>query len=329
MSVCPWVFGIGRSGLVGLICLAGACVSYGADAPKQPIEIVLVPKPAVNTNINEEEPAKTRNSDKVPPGAVHSPNLEDSLHGAHPLVAFPTEAQPLTQSEQEWIGGGRNRVFMTPEELTSDTEVEKLLGTKGSDKDGVSKGATTALERDYMQLWDADHQGVKNQLNNEVDSEPSYGAKNWFKTAKAGDHADHSFEGTTHRSENPFSTRTDEGISKPERPESSSDAFNLNAGAGAQSDEEVREEKEQEAHIEAFKQIWNIDQPATLSEPASGESGSVAASVSGAQPIVGAASPAVSQSSPQESSSASQSAQNSQRTSPMRQPNFTAPRFRF
>jgi hypothetical protein len=143
----------------------------------------------------------------------------------------------------------KNWVFMTPDDMVGEAESD-LSGGFDKDKDGPDKKATSAMERYYQHLYDSDHAAATNQ-GVKLDSD------SWSKTTNSvvGDSA--------RSSDGMFSTTSDSGFfqSSP-RATTFSDVFGSSGDAAPSSAETIRLQQAQKEHMESFKQLWDIDQPA-------------------------------------------------------------------
>lgn len=317
MIFSPLSFQIRRATLGTLICLAGICLARAGDDHGQPIEIVPM-HGAPGTNLTESL-LPTRNLDNVLPGAIHPFNLYEPSQDMPEQYVPP--ARPLTQREQEWLDRRRNWVFMTPEELMSDTEADKILGLKDDQKDRQDKEPTTAMERYYQHLYESDRPAAANQFS---DSDSGLGDKQTNSLFSVGQ-MDGPAHGLDSPFESPFNSRPDPGIFQPARATAFSDVFDLNTDTTTPSEETIREKKEAEAHMDAFKEMWGISQPSSSSF-ASSSSSSFSAAI---QPVFGTASPSASSSTGPQNSSSSQDTLSSDRSMLMQHPTFNVPQRRF
>jgi hypothetical protein len=140
----------------------------------------------------------------------------------------------------------KNWVFMTPEEMMgTDIEVDP-----GKDADGQK---LTVMERYYQRLYDADHKGVTNDIG-KID------VPSWNRATNA-----FSVEGSSY---SPFSIAPDSDIFQTTRASVFAPTFDTGSGAAMPTPEEVRQQAEQKAHMDSFKQLWDIDQPKALAPSA-------------------------------------------------------------
>jgi len=209
---------------------------------------------------------------------------------------------------------------MTPEELMSLPEADEMQAITNYNENPWGKKSGTAMERYYQRLVDSEHSTTTNKPGD------------W--SSESGDNETNSVFGTEQNEnqnvarlfDSPFMSHTDRGIFQPDRATDFSDVFDSNPDPATMSDEEIRAQKEQEAHMDAFKQLWNIDQPAASSFTSSPGSGGTFPS---AQPGLAAPNPSPSVSSAQQNPSSSQDTLSIQRSLLMQQPNFNVPQRRF
>lgn len=329
----PSISDVRRAGMAGLVCLAAVCICRAGDEEGRLIEVVPAHSALINTNVNGSSGESRGDLDKLLRGTTRSFDPLDNAEEGRAAPYKPPQARPLTPREQEWLERRKDWVFMTPEELISEKGADELLGIKDYDKNGdEKKPAGTALERYYQHLLDSDHPTTTttNKLRDWA-SDSDSPDKDTNSIVRLDQHeSDYSqlpFEGT-------FNSRSDPGIFQPHRAESFADTFNGNTESSAQREEReeaLRVEKEQKAQIEAFKQIWNLDQPAPVpvaSSPTPISTAPAADPFNAVQPVLGAATPSLSASSPQQSSSSSQQTLPSERANnlPMHPPQVVNPR---
>lgn len=315
-----------RAGLAGLLCLTSVCISNAGDSQGQPSDAAPA-HVTINKNVNApvSEPGKSLD-DAVPNWSQPNDTLNSSQDALPPYR--PPVARPLTQREQEWLDRRKNWVFMTPEELMSETDADKMLGIKDYKESGEPKKPTSALERYYQHLLDADHTSTTNKTKNSRDWVSESWDNETNSTAGAGEKANDYY--APHFFDNPFNQRSDQGSQRP-RPDAFSDVFDLNTDTTTRSDNVDREKKELEAHMEAFKQLWDIDQPAPLALPSHSASSSAGSggALATAQPTLGTASLPTSGASAQPPQNTLTTERNSGTSMLMMHPSFTAPQRRF
>jgi hypothetical protein len=242
MSFRPSILDLCRAAIAGLVCVVSVTVSRGGE----PIEVVPPRGTEVQTNIEQAQPTGTKNFDDVGPHAPRSFHLPVSS----PALPPPTPqqpARPLTEREKELQDLRKNWVFMTPDDMVGQAESD--LSGFDKDKDGLNKKATTAMERYYQHLYDSDHAAATNQ-STKLDSDSWAGATN-------------SVVGDSVHNDGMFSTTPDAGVFQSPRANTFSDVFGSSANTAQSSAETIRLQEAQKEHMESFKQLWDIDQPAT------------------------------------------------------------------
>ena len=316
MSFRPLSFDVYCAGLAGLICLAGIGASEAQDMRPQSIEIVPARRTTINTNINQSQPAETKNFEDIFPGGTHP---YPSARSTEEVPLIPPSQSAPSQREKDWLDRRRNWVFMTPEDMAPGKTAEETLGLKQYDQNGEEKKPTTVMERYFEHLYSSD-QGATNQFS-KPDSDPWNSETNSVIDVGRNENSSRTFA-------SPFDTRPDPGVFQPVRPGNFSDTFGVNEDANMPSPESIRARQEQQAHMESFKQLWNLDQPAPVaasSLPAMGGPASGSSSLSGLPQVLTAASASANRSSAQAPVSY-QPPPTSVRTAPP-QPDFTAPHF--
>jgi hypothetical protein len=249
MSFRPLNLDICRAGVAGLICLACAGLSRAQDMRPQPIEIVPLHGSVINTNIDDSRPIDAANLDGLSPRAPHPFRLPQN-NGALPPP--PRTSAPSAQ-ERDLLDRRQNWVFMTPEDAAG---TDQQTDSGGYEKDGTDKKPATALQRYFQRLYDSDRSTGTNQLG-KIDSD------SWTKITNSVT------VGGAPSGLGVLNTVSDPGIFEPARKDSFSDVFSGDTGAALPSPEAVRLKAEQEAHMDSFKQLWNIDQPTVAAAPAS------------------------------------------------------------
>lgn len=252
MSFRLFSLNICRAGLAGVVCLACTGALRAGDKGPQNVEVVPLRGDAAETNVDQFQPAGTKDFKAMTPLVPHpfrfgTPAQGGTLPPPQPQVVLPS------QRDQELLDRRRNWVFMTPEDMAG-SAAEKSLN--GYEKDGEEKKSVTVMQRYYQHLYDSDRQAATNQVGR-ID------ADSWTRMTN-------SVGGDGMRSvDSPFNTTPDSGIFQPARANSFSSLFGSDNSATGQSQEDVRLQAEQQAHIENFKQLWNIDQPAATPVSAS------------------------------------------------------------
>jgi hypothetical protein len=241
MSVRPFILSICRIGLAAFVCALSAGVSRAEDEGSKPIEIVPSSSAAIDTNALK-EPLENRLF-----GGRFAPHAPQRLFGNGPgqgpmplMPPPPQQAAPPSQRDKELMDRRRNWVFTTPEEMMG-TDV-KIEPGKNDDQN------LTVMERYYQRLYDADRNASTNGLS-KMDK-PS-----WNRATNA-----FSVEGS---SPSPFYSAPDSSVFQPAHVSFFAPPVNSNPGGGLAmpSPEEIRLQQEQQAHMDSFKQMWDIDQP--------------------------------------------------------------------
>jgi hypothetical protein len=258
-----------RAALAGLagLAFAGAARAEGA----RDIEIVPFHNTSLDTNFDQP------GQDDAPGSKVWSPTAPRSLRPSPQQRPTPLpQSQPtVSQEEQQLLDRRRNWVFMTPEDYAA-TDPRTGKSLFGADKDKNEN--MTAMERYYHRL----EQSARPATNDFSGSNPdrSTAATNYFDNAVRN--TDSGLFGET-----PFNSRPETGIFQAITAGNSANVFGGNGSIPAQTPEESRLQTEQKAHMESFKQLWNIDQADSAATP-------VAAQPSGlidSAPLFGASTP--------------------------------------
>ena len=153
----------------------------------------------------------------------------------------------------------RNWVFMRPEDYaTMDPKTGKrLLGDDHAEDDNM-----TAMERFYHRLEQSGKSSATNDFSRLIpDRDRSIGASNYLGSALPNTDAGPF-------GANPFNAAQQAGIFQPITSGNSGNAFGTDNSVPMQTPEEARQQAEQKAHMENFKQLWNIDQAGTAVTPA-------------------------------------------------------------
>lgn len=316
--------------LAGVI-LASFCIFVPGNLFAEPIQVVPANGSTISTNINQDEgqAAPRKDFEAMTPAAPRPLMPEDSMQGLAPTMMPPPPARTLTPREKELLDRRRNWVFMTPEELMSNPSTEEMLGLKQYDKDGVERDPTTAMERYYERLIASSRHMATNQWDRDSDS--------WMKmtngmTTGIGEQNDDNARAFDNPFNSPFNSSPTPGVFQPMRPNTFSDVFGTGPDTTMATPEMVQSEKEEKAHMDSFKQMWDIGQPSTPAAVSASSSGGFSTSGSGAfpslQPVLSTATPSLSGSSAQPNSTSSQPRPTSLHTTPPR-PNFTIPQRQF
>jgi len=194
--------------------------------------------------------------------------------------------QSATEREKELIDRRRNWVFMTPEDFAksgSDKDV-----SPGSEKNDDGK-PTTAMERYYQHLYDLDQASATNQLGNtKLDRDSWATNSSQWNSPRQGDPG---FAGS------PFNPTADSGFFQPAKADSFVNIFSSDRDPSLPSPEQVREQAEQKAHMDSFKELWDMT-PAPASSISTPTPVVTAAPVSGFNTVQSAMQPALNALSP-------------------------------
>ena len=158
--------------------------------------------------------------------------------------------------EKELQDRRRNWVFMTPEDYASPDQKKD-----GLEKDDGNKKSGTAMERFYQRMYDSEQVSATNQFG-ALDSDRLIGRTNLLN----GD-ARNSPGGVF--SEAPVTPNPEIQIFQSVQRNGFASVFNSDSSENLRSPEAIRAEAEQKAHMESFKQLWNIDQPPAAAPVAS------------------------------------------------------------
>jgi len=278
-----------RASLAGLLCLAGVWISRAGDDSRESMIYVPSQSSGGGANAQHELPADARRFESRLPGTQH--HLIQSGNSLEGVPAPPPPPLParLTQKEQDDIDRRANWVFMTPQEIMLGYEAGRALEEKKPyhEMDDVNEAIgqpTSAVERYYKRLLDPARFGVTNAVTRQ-ESESTDRATNYFGFEESAQRR------TSEAFGNPFNNPPARGIFESENRKTFLDIFRVNGDSSTPSAEELREQKQEQAHIESFKQLWDIGQPAsTVSStlPVSGGSVSGANSFQSGQTIMGA-----------------------------------------
>lgn len=210
----------------------------------------------------------------------------------------PTQSQQtLSKEEQQLLDRRRNWVFMTPEDYAnSDSKDDKNPFSSDNNNN------MTAMERFYHRLEQSSKSAETNAFS-QINSDRSNSQTNLFDTAglRNNNTADPNmamFGQTPFSSSVPADAGVFQSITSGNGGNSSSDSGNVFGSSSpvtAQSPEEVRAQAAQKAHMENFKQLWDIDQ-ATRTTTATTPVSPVAAPSAGgidSAPLFGASTPGI------------------------------------
>jgi hypothetical protein len=155
----------------------------------------------------------------------------------------------------------KNWVFATPEDISGENS-EKDISITGEDKSENGNRPTTAMQRYYQHLYDSDHAMATNQFGR-LDSSDQNAGTNSVISAFQNPAGNASFISS------PFNAVSDSDSFQSARPTVFSDIFGSDTGNNTPSPESVRLKAEQKSHMDDFKELWNIDQPAAAPVSAS------------------------------------------------------------
>lgn len=249
MSFRPFNWEICRASVAGAFFLACIAISRGGDFQTQSTEISLSADSNQDTNTTQLQLGDSPSSQFFLPHAPNTfrmPNRPANLPPPRPQVTISSD------KEKELLDRRKNWVFMTPEEMMgTDPESQKDSDSPDGKYDKNGQEKVTVMERYYQRLYDSDHeQKTTNQLN-------KFDADSWTKTSSAFDPADN------RQGIGPFNSTPDLGVFQQTHTGNSQGIFGGGRNVPALTPEEVRLKAEQDAHMESFKQLWNIDQPQT------------------------------------------------------------------
>lgn len=320
MGFKPFSLTVQRARLAVFACVAGVSFWQARTACSRPIEVVPTQGSTISTNVNQSErPRKDFTS--MMPGPRRSWIPGDSQDAIAPSMMPPPSNQRLSAREKELLDRRRNWVFMTPDELMSGKEPGEMLGIKEYDKYGNEKEPMTAMERYYEHLLAPDRSSATNQFG-KTDSDSWDKETNALTGAQQTDDKAHPFD-------SPFNNSPAQEVFRPMRPTSFSDVFGTSSGDNNPDDPEtIRVRREQESHMDSFKQLWDMGQPAgAASGPAFGNSASSPSAFPSVQPVLGTATPSLSSSASRSGTTAQSSAAPFHATPAP--PSFTMPPRRF
>jgi hypothetical protein len=252
MSFRPFHLNICRAALAGLLCLGAVEVSRAGD----PIEVVpFKGSTTVNTNFDQAPSSDSEDFQSMFPHASRSLGSQPRP-GVAPPMPQPQTAAP-NQQEKELMDRRRNWVFMTPEDFAK-PDSGKDWSTDDSKGDGKP---TTAMERYYQHLYDLDRASSTNQLGA---LKPDRGS--WVTNSNSS--WSDPRKGDSDFGSSPFNTSSDPGIFQPAKANDFSSVFGSDKDAMLPSPEEVRAQAEQKAHMDSFKELWNMNPPPVAAAPA-------------------------------------------------------------
>ena len=252
----------------------------------------------MDTNFDQPSPEDTQTFKAWSP---HAPRPPVQFQPPGVVMAPLPRPQPTAdaQREKELQDRRRNWVFMTAEDFASPDGKKDGLGNDDKDKKSM-----TAMERYYQRLYDSDHAAATNQFDR-----PEMDRLN-ARTNLVGGEVRNPDRGVF--TEVPFSPTSEFDVFQPMRRSGGfADVFSSDTRDTMPTPETVRVEAEQKAHMESFKQLWNIDQP-----PAAAPVSSSASTPVDSGPLFGLSSPGVQSVNPLGSLDGGHSAQQSQTPAP-------------
>lgn len=244
-----------RAGIIGFACLAFAGASRAGEGSRN---IEIVPRhdgTPLDTNFDESSPADGQTLKAWLPSAPNG--VRSASRPGQAMILSPPPRQQTTISlerEKELLDRRKNWVFMTPEDYASSDDKKSELG----DKD-VDAKPTTAMQRFYQHLYDVDRPAATNQFNKSDSTR--FGQENNSPASDLNNSTGGAF------GENSFSTEMRSGVFQSAHRSDFSNPFGSDNNSSLRTPEEIRMEAEQKAHMESFRQLWNIDQPAAPAAP--------------------------------------------------------------
>src|SRR6185437_12856542 len=297
MSFRPCNLNICRALVAGVLCLAG----FGSLRAGEPIEVVPFQGSApVDTNFDGGLPSDTQNLPALFPQSAHSFSVPRGAARNAPPPQQPQNATP-SRREKELMDLRRNWVFMTPEDFAKSGSEKDMSLDDEKAKDGKT---TSAMERYYQHLVDLDQASATNQLGNMRPDRDSWTTNSspWVDPGK----------GDSGFASSPFDTAPDSGIFQSKASAFAS-VFGSDNDSGLPSPEQVRAQAEQKAHMDSFKELWNMT-PAPAAAPVSTPTPVAASSDSGFNTVQSSIRPALNALSPPLTSGSSSSIQPIQRS---------------
>jgi hypothetical protein len=237
-----------RAGIVAFVCLVFAGISRGGEGARN-IEVVPLHGTSMDTNFNQ---SSTEDSQAFKNWSPHAPNSFKAQVPPGQTMSMP-HPQPTVNSEheKELMDRRRNWVFMTPEEYASPD------GKDGSDDKDGNKKSTTAMERYFQRMNNSEQAGLTNSFN----SARLNGRTNLMEGGEVRQPDQGVF------AEVPFNPAPGVQVFQPARRNDFADVFGSDTQGTLRTPETIQAEAEQKAHMESFKQIWNIDQPPAAALP--------------------------------------------------------------
>jgi hypothetical protein len=240
-----------RFAIVGLACLAFAGAAHAGEGSR---DIEVVPfHDSRGTNFSQLPQNESKNFNVWQPVAPHS--VVPSSPGTK-LTPLPRSQQSVTKEEQQLLDRRRNWVFMRPEDYaTMDSKTGKnVVGTDNESDDNL-----TAMERYYHRLEQPGKPSATNDFSQMNPDRSSAGLNSFAGTLPNTDVRPF---GAT-----PFNSTPEAGVFQPLASADSAKVFKNESSDIVLSSDEVRIQAEQKAHMENFKQLWDIDQASSAAAP--------------------------------------------------------------
>jgi hypothetical protein len=256
MSFRPFSLDVCFGGLALFVFLACAGSSRAEDAASRPIEIVPSHGKTIDTNSDQFHPIDSRKLDPLVPRGLQSFQADQPV-----VLPRPAQQNAPSQSERDLLDRRRNWVFMTPEEFSGQTP-EKDISIVGETEANGNR-PITAMQRYYQRLYDSDHSIATNQFSKSD-------AAGWNTATNSVGPGFQNNGGSTFVTSS-FNPIRDAEVFRATRPTVFSDIFgSSDTDSGTPSPESVRLKAQQKEHMDNFKELWNIDQPAAapISTPA-------------------------------------------------------------
>jgi len=245
------------------VCLAlvGAC--RGGEGARN-IEVVPLHGTAMDTNFYQTTPTDMQTINAWSP---HAPRPIQAPPPGKSTLPRPQNATVSTEKERELLDRRKNWVFMTPEDFASPDGKNDSI-----EKNGFEKKSGNAIERYYQRLNDSEQAAATNQFS-KLDSDRLTGRTNLLggglRPADSGTFGD-----------SPFDTAPAAGVFDSVHHTGFAGVFGSSDNTTAMpTPDDLHLQAEQKAHIENFKQIWNIDQPVAAPAAPAPVSASVSAPI--------------------------------------------------
>lgn len=278
MSFRPFYPNFWRAALVGLACWAFAGAARAGEGARN-IEVVPFHNTAMDTNFDQpsrDDSQKFKMWEQVAPNSL-TPSAPPTG-----LTPHPQSQQSLSKEQQQMLDRRRNWVFMTPEDYaTTDPKTGKsILGQDDNKDDNM-----TAMERYYYRVEQSTKPSATNEFSR-LNVDRLISPTNYFdKPARS---TDSGMFGQT-----PFNSGPSADVFQSSTIGNSANVFGSSSTVDAQTPEELRQQAEQKAHTESFKQLWDIDQASSAATPVAAQPSSPSSPIDSA-PLFGAPTPVMS-----------------------------------